>query len=78
MDDNELSCKASALAPLCKLRSLRTLSLEKNRLTAVPPLLGARVLADPVTQPLLDASGVALGSLGVDFGELAAPKNDEF
>ena len=34
-----------------------------------------RVLADPLTQPLLDASGVALGSPGVDFGELQAPKS---
>ena len=33
--------------------------------------LGA--FADFVTQPLLDASGVALGSLGVDFEELQAP-----
>ena len=33
-----------------------------------------RIVADFVTQPLPDASGVALGSLGVDFGELAAPK----
>ena len=29
-------------------------------------------------QPLPHASGVALGSLGVDFGELWAPKNDDF
>ena len=34
----------------------------------------SRIFADFVTQPLPDASGVALGSLGVDFGELAAPK----
>ena len=34
----------------------------------------SRVFADFVTKPLPDASGVALGSLGVDFGELAAPK----
>ena len=33
----------------------------------------SRVFADFVTQPLPDASGVALGSLGVDFGELQAP-----
>ena len=37
-----------------------------------------RIVADFANQPLPDASGVALGSLGVDFGELAAPKNDEF
>ena len=40
MDENELACNASALAPLCKLRNLRTLSLEKNRLFEVPALLG--------------------------------------
>ena len=33
----------------------------------------SRIFADFVTQPLPDASGVALGSLGVDFGELQAP-----
>ena len=41
IDDNELTCDGSALAPLCKLRSLRTLSLEKNRLPQLPPLIGA-------------------------------------
>ena len=40
MDDNEIACPASALAPLCKLRNLRTLSLEKNRLSEVPSLIG--------------------------------------
>ena len=38
VDENEMDCPASALAPLCKLRSLRTLSLEKNRLSEVPAL----------------------------------------
>ena len=38
--------------------------------------LGA--FADFVTQPLLDASGVALGSPGGDFGELEAPKTKMF
>ena len=33
-----------------------------------------RIVADFANQPLPDASGVALGSLGVDVGELAAPK----
>ena len=32
-----------------------------------------RIFADFANQPLPDASGVALGSLGVDFGELQAP-----
>ena len=41
MDDNELTCDASALTPLCKLRNLRSLSLEKNRLPQLPPLIGA-------------------------------------
>ena len=40
MDENELDCSPSALAPLCKLRGLRTLSLDKNRLTSIPGLLG--------------------------------------
>ena len=40
IDENELDCPANALAPLCKLRSLRLLSLEKNRLTSVPALIG--------------------------------------
>ena len=40
MDENDLACDASALAPLCKLRNVRTLSIEKNRLTRVPPLIG--------------------------------------
>ena len=43
MDENELSCDESALAPLCKLRNLRTLSLEKNRLVRQPPLIGTLV-----------------------------------
>ena len=41
LDENELACDPNALAPLCKLRNLRTLSLEKNRLTQLPPLIGA-------------------------------------
>jgi len=40
MDENELVCDANTLAPLCKLRNLRTLSLEKNRLSEVPSLIG--------------------------------------
>lgn len=40
VDDNDLSCQEKALAPLCKLRNLRTLSLEKNKLAKVPPLIG--------------------------------------
>ena len=40
MDENDLDCPADALAPLCKLRNLRTLSLERNRLTEVPSLIG--------------------------------------
>ena len=35
MDENDLAGDASTLAPLCKLRSVRTLSLEKNRLLKV-------------------------------------------
>ena len=34
----------------------------------------SRIFAEFANQPLPHASGVALGSLGVDFGELAAPK----
>ena len=30
MDENDLICAETALAPLCKLRNVRTLSLEKN------------------------------------------------
>ena len=33
-------CDVQALAPICKLRNLRTFSLEKNRLTRIPPLIG--------------------------------------
>jgi Leucine-rich repeat (LRR) protein len=40
MDENDLACDASQLAPLCKLRNLRSLSLDKNRLTELPALLG--------------------------------------
>ena len=40
LDENELDCPAKCLAPLCKLRNLRVLSLEKNRLTEVPSLVG--------------------------------------
>ena len=35
MDENDLAGDASTLAPLCKLRFVRTLSLEKNRLLRV-------------------------------------------
>ena len=38
----------------------------------------SRIFAEFANQPLPHASGVALGSLGVDFGELSAPKNDDF
>ena len=40
MDENDLACEPEALAPMCKLRSLRTLSIEKNRLSRVPALIG--------------------------------------
>ena len=40
MDENDLVCEADALAPLCKLRGVRTLSMEKNRLTRIPSLIG--------------------------------------
>ena len=40
MDENDFSCDVDALAPMCKLRSLRTLSMEKNRLTRMPSLIG--------------------------------------
>ena len=40
MDENDIECPASALAPLCKLRYLRTLTLEKNKLTEIPALIG--------------------------------------
>ena len=40
MDENDLDCPADSLAPLCKLRYLRILSWEKNRLTELPPLIG--------------------------------------
>ena len=38
----------------------------------------SRIFAEFANQPLAHASGVALGSLGVYFGELSAPKNDDF
>ena len=38
----------------------------------------SRIFAEFANQPLPHAYGVALGSLGVDFGELSAPKNDDF
>ena len=40
MDDNGLTAGADELAPLCMLRNIRTLSLEKNQLSAVPSLIG--------------------------------------
>ena len=40
MDENDLVCDATALAPLCKLRNVRTMSMEKNRLTKIPALIG--------------------------------------
>ena len=40
MDENDLDCPAEFLAPLCKLRYLRVLSWEKNRLTELPTLMG--------------------------------------
>jgi hypothetical protein len=40
MDENELECPVEELAPLCKLRNLRTLSMDKNRLTELPSLIG--------------------------------------
>ena len=39
MDENDLDCPATALAPLCKLRNLRTLSLSNNKLVALPPMI---------------------------------------
>ena len=40
LDENDLACGEDALAPLCKLRNLRTLSFEKNRLSSLPSLIG--------------------------------------
>ena len=40
MDENDLDCPSAGLAPLCRLRSLRVLSWEKNRLSELPPLIG--------------------------------------
>ena len=40
LDENELSCSDHALAPICKLRQLRILSLERNKLAKVPSLIG--------------------------------------
>ena len=40
LDENDLDCSGKELAPVCKLRNLRTLSLEKNRLSEVPALIG--------------------------------------
>ena len=40
LDENELECPVEELAPLCKLRNLRTLSMDKNRLTELPSLIG--------------------------------------
>ena len=40
MDENDLDCDADELAPLCRLRNLRTLSMDKNRLTTLPALVG--------------------------------------
>ena len=36
MDENDLDCDAEELSALCKLRSLRSLTMDKNRLTALP------------------------------------------
>jgi len=36
LDDNDLDCPATAIAPICKLRNLRMLSMEKNRLSTIP------------------------------------------
>ena len=38
--DNELRASADALAPICMLRNLKTLSLERNVLTELPSLIG--------------------------------------
>ena len=40
LDENDLDCDAEELSALCKLRSLRTFTADKNRLTALPSLLG--------------------------------------
>ena len=40
MDENDLVCAEDALAPICKLRNLRLLSMEKNRLARIPTLIG--------------------------------------
>jgi hypothetical protein len=39
LDENDIDCPAKALEPMCKLRNLRTLSLEKNRLVEIPSLI---------------------------------------
>ena len=39
LDENDIDCPAKALEPICKLRNLRTLSLEKNRLVEIPSLI---------------------------------------
>ena len=40
LDENELDCPATALQPICKLRNLRKLSMEKNKLNAIPSFVG--------------------------------------
>ena len=53
MDENELDCSAEALAPLCKLRNLRVLSWERNRLFEVPPALIQLLSPSPTFSRLL-------------------------
>jgi len=40
MDENDLACDESCLAPICKMRNVRTLSIEKNRLSRMPAIIG--------------------------------------
>ena len=40
MDENDLACEAAEISPLCKLRNLRTLCMDKNRLGSLPSILG--------------------------------------
>jgi len=40
MDEDDIDCPPDALAPLCKLRNVRSLALDRNRLTGIPSLIG--------------------------------------
>ena len=39
MDEDDIDCPPDALGPLCKLRNVRSLALDRNRLTGIPSLI---------------------------------------